>query len=147
MTSRRGDRGQAVVELALALPVVCVLLTMVLQVAVLGVHRLSLELAAREAARAAVVAADRAMATAASAAAERSTALRPLAVDLRRDGDVVTVTVGYSDPTDVPLAGPMLPEIDLRATVTMAIEPLPSGVPSTATDPADSVADDATGGA
>lgn len=134
------------VELALALPVVCVLLAMVLQVAVLGVHRLAVELAAREAARAAAVAADRAMAVAASSAAERSTSLRPLSVDLRRDSGLVVVTVGFTDPTDVPLAGVLLPDIVLEATVTMAIEPAPDDPRPTARDPADSVASDATGG-
>lgn len=135
------DRGQAVVELALTLPVVCVLLAMVLQVAVLGAHRLAIELAAREGARAASLAPDRSMSATATEAARRATALGPLEVDLRRAGEVVTVTVRYDDPTDVPLAGMLLPDVELSASVTMSVEP-----PSTSADP-DNVANDATGGA
>jgi hypothetical protein len=73
-------------------------------------------------------------------AAGRSTALGPLDVDLRRAGGLVTVTVRYDDPTDVPLAGFLLPDVELTAAVTMAVEP-----PSTTAD-ADNVAGDAAGG-
>ena len=162
----RRDSGQAVVELALALPVVCVLLAMVLQVAVLGAHRLAVELAAREGARAASLVPDRSMVAAASSAAERSTGLHPISVDLHRAGDLVTVTVRYDDPTDVPLAGILLADVTLTASVTMAVEPPGAPADSTTalaesttalaesttapaestTAPADSVADDAAGG-
>ena len=47
------DRGQATVELALALPMVCLLLLAMVQVAVIGRDQLAVQLAAREAARAA----------------------------------------------------------------------------------------------
>ncbi|MEN9823511.1 MAG: hypothetical protein RLZ04_1937 [Actinomycetota bacterium] len=137
---RHRDTGQAVVELALALPVVCVLLAMVLQVAVLGAHRLAIELAAREGARAASLVPDRSMSAVAMSAAGRSTALGPLDVDLRRAGGLVTVTVRYDDPTDVPLAGFLLPDVELTAAVTMAVEP-----PGTTAD-TDNVAGDAAGG-
>lgn len=36
---------------------------------------------------------------------------------------VVAATVRYVDPTDVPLIGLFIPAIELRATVTMAVEP------------------------
>jgi len=150
-----------VVELALALPVVCVLLAMVLQVAVLGAHRLAVELAAREGARAASLVPDRSMVAAASAAAQRSTGLHPISLDLHRAGDLVTVTVRYDDPTDVPLAGILLADVTLTASVTMAVEP-PSttataesttataesttATAESTTATADSVADDAAGG-
>lgn len=44
------DRGQATVELALALPMVCLLLLAMVQVAVIGRDQLAVQLAAREAA-------------------------------------------------------------------------------------------------
>jgi len=71
----RGTAGQAAVELALALPVVVLLLLGMLQVALVGRDQLAIELAAREAARAAAVSAD--PAAAARLAAERVTSLRP----------------------------------------------------------------------
>ena len=83
--------GQAAVELALALPVVVVLLLGMLQVALVGRDQLAIELAAREAARAAAVSAD--PAAAARLAAERVTSLRPLQVAVSVGGDTVTVTV------------------------------------------------------
>ncbi len=90
-----GDDGQAAVELALALPVVVVLLLGMLQVALVGRDQLAVELAAREAARAAAVSAD--PAGAARAAAGRVTTLRPLTVTVRVGGDTVTVTVGHAE--------------------------------------------------
>ena len=56
--NRHRQRGQATVELALALPLVCLLLLAVLQVAVVARDRLAVEHAARAAARAAAVSAD-----------------------------------------------------------------------------------------
>ena len=83
----RRDAGQAAVELALALPVVVVLLLGMLQVALVGRDQLAIELAAREAARAAAVSAD--PAGAARLAADRVTSLRPLAVAVSVGGDTV----------------------------------------------------------
>jgi len=118
----RRDRGQATVELALALPLVCLLLFGIVQVAVLGRDQLAVQLAAREAARAAAVAAD--AADAGNAAAHRAVALRPLTVEISESGGTVTATVRYTEHTDVPLIGALLPDIVITATVTMAIEPL-----------------------
>ncbi|MET0145166.1 MAG: TadE/TadG family type IV pilus assembly protein [Ilumatobacteraceae bacterium] len=117
----RDERGQAAVELALALPVVVVLLLGMLQVALVGRDQLAIELAAREAARAAAVSAD--PAAAAAAAADRVTTLRPLAVSVQVGGDTVTVTVGHQSATDVALAGRLIGDVDLRAVATMALEP------------------------
>ena len=72
--------GQAAVELALALPVVVVLLLGMLQVALVGRDQLAVELAAREAARAAAVSAD--PGSAARLAVDRVTTLRPLGVSV-----------------------------------------------------------------
>ncbi len=116
-----GTAGQAAVELALALPVVVVLLLGLLQVALVGRDQLAIELAAREAARAAAVSAE--PATAARLAADRVTSLRPLRVAVRAGGDTVTVTVTYASATDVALIGRFIGDVELRATVTMAVEP------------------------
>ena len=93
-----GDEGgQAAVELALALPVVVLLLLGMLQVALVGRDQLAVELAAREAARAAAVSAD--PVAAARLAAERVTTLRPLQVAVSAGGDAVTVTVRHPSAT------------------------------------------------
>lgn len=121
MSHRRTDRGQAVVELALALPIVCVLLLSVVQVALVVRDQLAVQLAAREAARAAAVSG--APVTAGTTAALRSTELRPLDVDVVERTDTVAATVRYVHRTDVPLVGALLPDVTLTATVTMALEP------------------------
>lgn len=150
------DRGQAAVELALVLPLVCALLMGVVQVGLVIRSQLAVQVAARAAARAAAISAD--ASAAAVDGAHGAVRLRPLAVEVelatlragggsdgldersnaRRDDDtsttaanglgaariaVVVATVRYVDPTDVPLIGLFIPAIELRATVTMAVEP------------------------
>ncbi len=115
------DRGQATVELALALPFICLLLCAIVQVAVIGRAELAVQLAAREAARAAAVSAD--PAAAATAAAHQAVALRPLTVGVHEANGMVAATVRYTDGTDVPLIGALLPAVTLTATVTMHVEP------------------------
>jgi Flp pilus assembly protein TadG len=117
------EHGQAAVELALALPLVVVLVLALLQVALVGRDQLAVELAAREAARAAAVSAD--PATAARLAAERVTPLRPLQVAVSVQGDTVTVRVRHPSATDVALVGRLVGDVDLQASVTMALEPPP----------------------
>ncbi len=120
-TASSREEGQASVELALVLPLVVVLLLGLLQVALVGRDQLALELAAREAARAAAVSAD--PAGAARAAAARVIRLEPLTVDIAVRGDAVTVTVSHRSRTDVPLAGRLIDDVELRARATMALEP------------------------
>ncbi len=122
MSRRRGrDRGQATVELALSLPLLCLFLCGLVQVAVIARDQVAVQLAAREAARAAAVAADaRGEGT---RAAERATTLRPLHVTITEAAGRVTATVTYADPTSVALIGPLLPEVGVTASVTMAVEP------------------------
>jgi Flp pilus assembly protein TadG len=120
-TGPRGERGQAAVELALALPVVVVLLLGMLQVALVGRDQLAIELAAREAARAAAVSAD--PVAAARLAAERVTSLRPLQVAVSAGPAAVSVTVTYASATDVALIGHVIGDVELRSSVTMAVEP------------------------
>jgi Flp pilus assembly protein TadG len=118
--TRGRDRGQATVELALALPFLCVLLLAVVQVAVVARDRVAVQLAAREAARAASVTPDLRSAT---AAAERAIGLRPLRVEVSEAAGLVQVRVSYTDPTDVPLVGAVLPDVEVSASVAMAVEP------------------------
>jgi len=117
---RLRDRGQATVELALGLPLVCLMLLGVLQVALVVRHQLAVHAAARDGARAAAASADPG---AAGAAALATTGLRPLTVTTSEHHGRVTVTVTYVDHTDAPLIGALLPDVTLTAEVTMVIEP------------------------
>lgn len=118
---RDDDRGQAVVELAVALPFVVIVALGVLQVGVVARDRIALEFAAREAARAASVSAD--PVAAASAAARRVTSLTPLTVDVQVGGDVVRVEVSYVNETDVAMIGTAIGDVELTATASMMLEP------------------------
>jgi len=119
--SGAGDAGQAAVELALLLPMVVVLVLGVLQVAIVGRDQIAVELAAREAARAAAVSAD--PAGAARGAASRVTALTPLDVEVAVGTSTVTVVVRHVNSTDVALIGHLVGDVDLTARATMALEP------------------------
>jgi Flp pilus assembly protein TadG len=92
----------------------------VLQVGEVARDQLAVQLAAREAARAAAVTP---APGAARAAAERAITLRPLDVSLITNDRTITVTVHYVDRTDVAIIGAALPDVDLAASVTMAVEP------------------------
>lgn len=122
--SDQRDRGQAVVELALALPIVMLLLLGVVQVAVVVRGELLVQHAAREAARAASV-------SAAPAGAARTAATRVLdtarldgaTVQAAVSGTVVRVTVVAATSTDVPLIGGLLGDVRHSATAVMTLEP------------------------
>lgn len=115
------DRGQATVEMALVLPLVALFALGVAQVAVVAAHQLAVLHAARDAARAASVDTD--AAGAADRAAHRATTLRPLSISTAATDDVVTVMVSHRAATDVPLIGPLLPDVEVSARVTMARDP------------------------
>jgi Flp pilus assembly protein TadG len=119
----RGDRGQATVEFAIALPVVAILVLGIVQLVVVVRDQLAVELAAREAARAASVSA--APATAAARAAHEATALRPLDVDTQVAAGRVTVIVRFDSATDVALVGGFIGDVTIEAAVTMSREPPP----------------------
>lgn len=121
---RREDEGQAAVELALVLPLVVLLLLAVVQVAlvvrdqVLAVH------AAREGAREAAVN-DRPDAAARGVLA--SSRLDPTRVRVntqrpRAANGRVRVEVTYRSRTDVPLIGPMLPDVTVHSSAAMRQE-------------------------
>lgn len=115
------DEGQATVELALALPLLCLLLLGMVQVAVIGRGQLAVQLAAHEAVRAAAVSAD--PETAANNAAKNAVSLHPLNVQVASDDRTITVTVSYVDHTDVSIVGSLLSDVTLQASATMALEP------------------------
>jgi Flp pilus assembly protein TadG len=115
------DRGQAALEFAIALPLIAMLLVGFIQVAVVVGDQLIVELAAREGARAASVASS--PSSAATNAAEASTSLRPLEVTTAVSHTMVVVTVRYSSPTDAPLLGGLIGDVNLAASVTMRREP------------------------
>ncbi len=121
--TRRGDRGQATVELALVLPLVAVLVLVVLQVGLVLRDHLLVAHAAREAARAAAVA-DGDPGSAATDAARRSGGLDPgrMVVRTGSSGDRVRVHVTYRSTTDVPLVGLLLPDVSLDGEASMRSE-------------------------
>jgi len=124
VSNRRDESGQATVEAALLLPFVFALLLVVVQVGLLVRAQILVTHAAREGARAAAVDAST---DAAQIAATEATTLDParmrVAVDGRGPtGSRVHVTVTYRAPTDVPIVGPLLGDIDLEGGATMRVE-------------------------
>lgn len=121
---RSGERGQATVELALALPVAVLFALVTLQLGVLAKDLVLVHHAAREGARAAAV---EPTAGAARAAVVGSSSLEAgrLQVGLSGGtsrGSQTTATVTYVAPTTVPLVGALIPDVSLSASVTMRVE-------------------------
>lgn len=118
------QRGQATVELALALPLAAVLLLAIIQAALLARDQILVVHTAREAARA--VAVDPTP-DAGQRAAEAAGLLKPERLDVKSRGrggvgSRVTVSVGYRAPTDVPLVGRLFGDLVLRAEASMRVE-------------------------
>ena len=118
------DRGQSTVELALILPVVLVLALAVVQVGLVVRDQVRVVHAAREGARAAAVSSDPG---AAAGAVDRNGALAPDRTEVTTSprsgrGSEVTVAVTYRAATDLPLVGPLLPDLVLTADATMRVE-------------------------
>jgi Flp pilus assembly protein TadG len=122
-----GDDGQAAVELALALPLVALLLLLVVQLGVVVRDELLVVHAAREAARAAAVHPTAAAAGDAARAAGGLDATRLTVAVTRSGGDppIVRATLTYREGTAVPVVGPLLPSVTLRSSVSMALEDPP----------------------
>ena len=116
----RGERGQATVEFALALPVLVLVLMLVFQVALVARDQVLTVQAARAAVREAAVGSD----TARVNGAARAT-LRGAAVSVTSRGAIgepVVVQVRYRSHTDLPLIGPLLPDPRLTARAVMRRE-------------------------
>lgn len=123
---RRGESGQSAVELALALPVLFLLLLALLQTAVIVRDKVVVTHAAREAVREAAVRDDR--------SAPRRAALSRSGLDGRRLSVIVTgqrrgsrrvsARLTYRVPTAVPIVGALVPDVTLRASAAMRREGL-----------------------
>jgi Flp pilus assembly protein TadG len=124
------DDGQATVEVALVLPVIVLLLMAVVQVGLIVHDRLLVTGAAREAARAFAVSGSAEVAQRAARAPGglvserlRVHVTRELASVPDASGvSLVVVRVTYTVVTDVPLAGSLLPDIDVVADAVMSSE-------------------------
>ena len=111
-------------EVALVLPVVLGLVLAVVQIGLVARDQLLLIHAAREAARAAAV--DPTL-DGASSAARAAGGLQPDRLDVvlgpaRAPGERLVVAVTYTAPTDVPLVGLLVPDVELRSEVTVRVE-------------------------
>ena len=122
MTPTHRDQGQATVEVALALPILVIVMLFGVQIALVVRDQIAVIAAAREAARAVVVADGKT--AGAQAAITRTAVLAPSrrSVEISQAGGLVTVTIVYRSPTDMPLVGIFIPDITLRSTAVMALE-------------------------
>lgn len=115
---RRHERGQATVELALALPFVLLVALLVVQVGLVVRAQVLVVHAAREAARAAAV----------GEPAPPPDGLAPSRAELAvvatgaNPGDRVTATVRYRVESDLPLVGALLPDVVVRGAAIMRVE-------------------------
>jgi TadE-like protein len=116
------DAGQATVEVALAVPLLVVVMLFGVQIALVIRDQIATIAAAREAARAVVVADGKP--GVADGAVARTVALNPSrrSVIVSINGGLVTATVTYRSPTDLPLVGIFIPDITVHGSATMALE-------------------------
>jgi hypothetical protein len=121
----RDQGGQSTVELALALPVLALILSGLVEAGMIGLDQIRLWHAAREAARVAVVDADH---DEIRAAAERGglhnleMRVDPL-TSVRTAGEPLTVGLGYRPDGHIPIFGDALfGGVTLHASATMRIE-------------------------
>lgn len=114
------DNGQAAVELALALPLLCVLLLGAVQIVLVSCDQLIVMQAARVGARAAAVSGD--PSAAGETAVRRAIGKSARVVTTIRD-KYVTVTVTIVNVTDVALVGALMPDVELTGQATMLLEP------------------------
>jgi Flp pilus assembly protein TadG len=128
LSRQRGERGQATVELALLLPVICGLLLLIVQVGLVARAQILLTAATREAARAAAVDPDRQAALSAGTdGSGLNDALLDLAITDVRDG-LVNVRGTYRAPVAVPFLGIIRREVHLEASLVVRTE---QSIPST----------------
>ena len=127
MTARsdtRGSEGQAAVELALALPLVALLLLALVQLGFLVRDQVLVVHAAREGVRQAAVdpSADAAGQAAAGSSGLAGGRMQIVMTGRGAPGSHVRVTVTYRAPTDIPLVGAALPDFEMHASATMRVE-------------------------
>jgi Flp pilus assembly protein TadG len=123
---RNGERGSAVIEFALLLPILLLVLLAVVQVGVLASDQLVITQAARAGARAASVEAGDDAARAAAIGAAPGLDPARITVTITRsgtEGDPVAVTVTYAAPVAGLISGWLLPpEVTLRSSSIMRQE-------------------------
>lgn len=123
--ARWEDRGQSTVEFALILPLVALVVLCVVQAGFVVRDQLLVSHAAREAARAASVS-ETDQAGAALRAARQAGSLQSDrlsgTVSVTDGGGSVRVVITYKSATDLPMIGPLVPDIDLQSSVVMRIE-------------------------
>ncbi len=117
--------GQSTVELALVLPLLAIGLLAVIQVARVAGDQVATHHAVREAARVAAVDPDPVALTA--RVVEAAPQLEPdrLQVQLgpeRTRGQLVRVEVRYRSPTEVPIVGRFVDDVQIRATAVVRLE-------------------------
>jgi hypothetical protein len=117
-SDRRAARGQATVELALCLPFVVMALLLVVQVGLVVRAEVLVVHAAREAARAAAVGAE----PPAPAGLDPARTTITVTGGDGPSGGRVTATVVAEVATDLPLVGPLVPDVTLRGEATMRRE-------------------------
>ncbi|MEL7209867.1 MAG: TadE/TadG family type IV pilus assembly protein [Actinomycetota bacterium] len=116
-----GDHGQATVELALVTPLLVLLLLTIVQVGVVTRDQVLVVHAARAGARAAAVEPESRVAVEAAHGAGQLDPAR-MSVDLVATAGEVRVTVRYRAPTNVPLVGSMVGEVELQASAVFRRE-------------------------
>ena len=116
--------GQATVELMLVLPVIIAFAMLIGQIGVVVRDSMLLHHAARAAAReAAVDPTDSAARLAAVSASQLDRTQMEVSLSGGRSkGDHITAEVRYVSRTDLPVVGWLLPDVNLRAEVTMRVE-------------------------
>lgn len=122
----RSAGGSATVEFALVLPVLLLVCLALVQIGIVVRDQLLVVQAARAGARQAALEADDDAVRSAALAAAAGLREPMLAVAVERAGglgDPVRVTIGYTDPLQLPLAGILLPPtVVLRAQAVMRQE-------------------------
>ncbi len=120
----RRERGQATVELVLALPILAVVIMAFVEAAMIGADQVRVSHAAREGARMAAVDPDVAAvdsAVEASGLVGAEVEVTPAAAE-RRLGGPVTVSVTYHPKAHVPLIGDLFTILTLYGEATMRVE-------------------------
>lgn len=122
-TSRGGpaDSGQATVETALVLPVVALVVLAVIQIGLVVHARVMVTHATREGARVAAVGGSHGDVVEAVVASGHLPPQR-LDVDVSTSGDRTTVVVRYDAPTNVPIVGAFVGDVEMEGVATMRVE-------------------------
>lgn len=116
-----GDRGQATVEAALLLPVVAIALLAVIQVGLVVHARVMVTHATREGARVAAVGGSDGDVVEAVVASGHLPPQR-LDVEISTSGGRTTVVVRYDAPTNVPIVGAFVGDVEMEGVATMRVE-------------------------